>query len=69
MLLYVALTRAQYVLDCEAVAWINDYLPGAVAAPEPVAEVTPVPVQGGGMMPELDLTVPALAKAMSLALI
>jgi hypothetical protein len=35
MLLYVALTRAQYVLDCEAVAWIDGYLADFLAQPEP----------------------------------
>ena len=66
MLAYVAVTRAKLTLDRGSLAWVDNYLPGAVpvepAAPEPVKAAAPHPQ-------EAQEPSPALARAMSLALI
>lgn len=74
MLLYVALTRAQYVLDCEAVSWIDDYLAAYLARPEPgealaeeiEAELARIAAQPFADAGEMDMAIPAVARAMAL---
>ncbi len=71
MLLYVALTRAQYVLDCEAVAWIDGYLADFLGRAES-GEALATGIEGGDAASDrqdddgLDATDPAVARAMSL---
>lgn len=70
MLLYVALTRPQYVLDCESVAWIDGYLADFLAKPADAdPELEPEPEAGDADAELAAMTSPAVRRAQSLALI
>ena len=69
MLAYVAVTRARLTLDRGSLAWVDNYLPGAAPVqptmPEPVMVAVPAELQQAPAAPPS----PAVARAMSLALI
>lgn len=69
MLLYVALTRAKNVLDCEAVSWIDGYLAAHLAKTLAGADDEAGPAEAEPRTEDadgLDMAVPAVARAMAL---